>query len=75
LSQVATDAGGPDGFDVCLVNAEQYQRLIVADTSERTTVKQWSLGATCAARVLLCVEWRCLEGSEVPVYERLANKR
>jgi hypothetical protein len=29
---------------------------------------------TCAAKALLCVEWRCLEGSKVFVYERLTNK-
>jgi hypothetical protein len=75
LSRVAGDAGGSGEFDVCLLDVEQYQRLIVADNSERTTVKQWGLGVSSAAEVLFCVEWRCLEGSESLVYERLTSKR
>ena len=75
LSRVAGDAGGSGEFDVCLLDVEQYQRLIVADDSERTTVKQWGLGVSSAAEVLFCVKWRCVEGSESLIYERLTSKR
>ena len=34
---------------VSAVDVEQYNRLIVTDSSERTTAKQWGLGVMSAA--------------------------
>jgi hypothetical protein len=61
LSRVASDSGGSEDLVVCFVDVGQYHSLIVTGNNERTTVKQWGLGVTSVAEVLLCVEWRCLE--------------
>lgn len=58
MSRVASDANGSKDLAVCFVDAERCYSLIVTDNSERTTVKQWGLGVTSAAEVLLCVDRR-----------------
>ena len=58
MSRVVSDANGSEDLVVCFVGAERCSSLIVTDNSERTTVKQWGLGVTSAAEVLLCVDRR-----------------